>query len=208
MGGARVSSVIFYFDFSSPFAYLGSTQIERVAAAAGATVSWRPLLLGGLFRAIGTPDVPLFAMSEPRRRYQARDLAHWADHLRVPFRWPSRFPIRTAFALRLALASGEALVPLSHALYRAAWADDRDLADRTVLGEIAASLGLDAPALLRASEEPAIKQRLRDLTDEAARSGVFGVPSFLVGEELFFGQDRLEFVADALRRLPSETAGD
>ncbi len=203
MGPARMRRVIFYFDLASPFAYLASTQIERVAAARRAAVDWRPILVGGLFKKVGTPNVPLLAMSEPRRRYQMRDLLHWADHFRVPFQWPTRFPMNTVAALRLILAADEpARVPLTHALFRAYWAEDRDLADRAVLAAAARGLGLDGDALVARTADPAIKQRLHDLTDEAERAGAFGVPTFAVGDELFWGQDRLDLVADALENLP------
>ena len=82
--------VDFYFDFSSPFSYLASTQIEAVAARHGAELGYRPFLLGALFKIIGAPDVPFLAMSEPKRRNFAQDLHRWADHWGVPFRFPSR----------------------------------------------------------------------------------------------------------------------
>ena len=193
--------VTFFHDFASPFSYLASTQIERVAQETGAEVDWRPILLGGLFKKIGTADVPLIAMSEPRRHYQMRDLLHWADHWGVPLRWPSRFPLRSVAALRLTLAAGEAGLALTHALYRAYWAEDRDLADRQVLATIAGERGLDGEALLAASNSPEVKQRLIDLTDEAERAGAFGVPTFVVGGDLYWGQDRLPLVADALANI-------
>lgn len=200
-----MKTVTFYFDYASPFSYLASTQIERIAGERGARVDWRPILVGGLFRKVGTANVPLLAMSEPRRRYQMRDLRHWADHWGVPLAWPSRFPMNTVAALRLTLAAD---VPpaLAHALYRAYWAEDRDLADPAVLADCARSLGLDGEALLARTADPAVKQRLHDLTDEAERAGAFGVPTFAVGGELFWGQDRLGFVAAALENLPE--AGD
>src|SRR5262249_17552164 len=92
--------------------------------------------------------------------------------------------------------------PLAHALYRAYWADDRDLADRAVLAELADAAGLDGAALVAATAEPSIKQELAALTDGAMHAGVFGVPTFAVGGELYWGQDRLDFVAEALENLP------
>jgi 2-hydroxychromene-2-carboxylate isomerase len=191
--------VVFYFDYASPYSYLGATQIERVAREAGATLTFRPILLGGLFKAIGTPMVPLFEMTETRRRYQGRDLMHWASHWSVPFRWPSNFPMNTISCLRMTIASGQSPA-LIQALYRAYWGDDRDLNDKKVLAEIAASVGEDGPALLEKTADPAIKQALIDNTAEAERAGVFGVPTFRVGDEIWFGQDRLDLLAHALRR--------
>ncbi len=197
-------ALVFYFDFSSPFTYLAATQIERVAAAEGARLEWRPILLGGLFKEIGNPIVPIAETSESRRRYLMRDMVDWAAHWGVPFRFPSRFPMNTVAALRMTIAAGADLTRLAPALFRAYWAEDRDINDKATLADIAGGLGLDGAALLAATNDPAIKQRLIDNTAEAARAGVYGLPSFLVEgderQELFFGQDRLDFVARALAR--------
>jgi 2-hydroxychromene-2-carboxylate isomerase len=193
-------TITFFYDFSSPYAYLGATQIERVAAEHGAHIRWCPMLLGALFKAIGTPVVPLAVQSEPKRRYLQRDVLDWAAYWGVDFRWPSRFPMRTVAALRLALAAGEPNLPrVSHALFRAYWVDDRDLADPAVLRQIAAAHQLDAATISRALDpDPAIKQALVANTDEAIAAGVCGAPSFLVRGHLFWGQDRLDLVARTL----------
>lgn len=196
--------VTFYYDFSSPFAYLGSTQIERIVREHGATVRWRPILVGALFRRIGTPDVPIEGFTTPKRAYVGRDLQHWASHWKVPFVWPSRFPMRTVAPLRLALAAAEdagddAAARLVHALFAAYWVEDRDLADAGVLRAIGAGVGLQSATIDRAlAPDPKIKQALIDSTDEAIAAGVVGVPSFVVGGHLFWGQDRLDLVARVL----------
>lgn len=196
------AAIDFYYDFSSPFSYLGSTQIEAVAARAGARLRWKPFLLGALFKEIGTPDVPMLAASEPKRRYYAKDLEDWARHWQVPFRFTSRFPMRTVKALRLALLAGEErIAALSHALYRALWVEDRDIADDRVLRAVLASVDLD-PGLVERTSEPAIKRRLFEATAEAVERGIFGAPTCVVvrpgaGDELFWGQDRLELVERA-----------
>ncbi|HEX8951909.1 MAG TPA: 2-hydroxychromene-2-carboxylate isomerase [Polyangia bacterium] len=187
-----MKEVVFHYDFSSPYAYLGATQIERVAAQAGARVVWRPILVGALFNRIGTPNVPLEQFPAAKRAYMLRDLLHWASHWGVPFRWPSRFPMRTVAPLRLALAveaAGGEIATLSQRLFAAYWVEDRDLADPAVLRDFGD---------LSAIEAPAIKDALRRNTDEAIAAGVCGVPSFLVREHLFWGQDRLALVARAL----------
>ena len=196
-----MSGVTFYYDFSSPFAYLGATQIERVAA--GHEVRWRPILVGALFKQIGTPDVPLETFPAPKRAYMERDLAHWASHWGVPFRWPSRFPMRTVLPLRLALAveqaqGPEALRTLSLALFRAYWVEDRDLGDVETVRALAAEHGIAPVTFERAQSDAAIKQALFASTEEAVQAGACGVPTFVVRGHVFWGQDRLELVRRAL----------
>ena len=197
-----MSELTFYYDFSSPYAYLGATQVERVAAAAQATVRWRPILVGALFRRIGTPDVPIAEFPQPKRAYVQRDLQHWAAHWEVPFRWPSRFPMRTVAALRLALAvaaDGGEIAAVSRALFAAYWVDDRDLADPAVLSAVASAAGAPPTAIERAlAPDAALKQALVESTDEAIAAGVCGVPSFIARGHLFWGQDRLDLVARTL----------
>jgi len=201
---APVAPVLdFYFDFSSPFAYLASTQVQSVAARSGAALVYKPFLLGGLFQAVGTPQVPLFEMPQTKQRHAANDMVRWAAHLGVPLKlFPSRFPMNTVKALRMVLALPNAeRAPLVDAVYRAYWAEDRDIHDAAVLADIASKLGLDGAALVAKTSDDALKRALREATDEAARLGLFGAPSFAVGDLLFWGQDRLVFVENALRGL-------
>lgn len=194
-----MKEVAFYFDFSSPFAYLASTQIEALAARKGAKVVYRPFLLGGLFKSIGTPNVPLFAMPEAKRKLVTLDLFRWADFWGVPFQYATRFPMNTVKPLRMALATPETHVaPLVAAVYRAYWVEDRDIASDEVLSDVASSVGLDGASLVAKTAEEPLKQRLKEATEEAERRGVCGAPSFLVGDLLFWGQDRLLFVEKAL----------
>jgi 2-hydroxychromene-2-carboxylate isomerase len=198
------AAVTFHYDFSSPFAYLGATQIERVAAAEGARVEWKPILLGALFKQLGTADVPLTTFTPPKRAYIGRDLAHWADHWGVPYRWPSRFPMRTVAALRLAVAAGldasaQLMAELSLALFRAYWVEDRDLADLELLRAIAREHGLPSETCERALRPDAdVKEALIRNGQEALAAGVFGVPTFIVRSHIFWGQDRLELVSRTL----------
>jgi 2-hydroxychromene-2-carboxylate isomerase len=192
--------VSFFFDFSSPFAYLAATQIEAVARRAGAAIRWKPFLLGGLFKAIGTADVPLFTMPEPKRALAGVDMMRWAEHHGVPFRFPSRFPMSSVKALRMVLQVPDAQkAPLVHAIFRAYWAEDRDIGADAELAAIAGSVGLDGAALVAGTKGDAVKARLKDATEEAERAGLCGAPSFLVGSHLFWGQDRLPFVERALQ---------
>jgi 2-hydroxychromene-2-carboxylate isomerase len=185
----------FWYDFSSPFSYLAATQIEAVCARAGARLVWQPILLGALFKEVGTPNVPLLAMPESKRAYVYRDLDHWAAYFGVPFRFASRFPMRTVTALRLALLAGDRVAELSHALFRALWVEDRDLDDAATLAEILRRHDFDPDSMLARTQEPEIKQALIHQTTRAGQTGVFGAPTMIVtherGDLLFWGQDRL-----------------
>lgn len=191
-----------FFDYSSPFAYLGTTQIERVASEEGATVIWRPFLLGALFRAIGTPDVPLATFSEAKRQAMLLDLRRWAAVHGVGFRFPSSFPLRTVDALRLTHAAPEASrAALIARVMRAAWVDDAGVS-RDVLRTCCVDVGLD-PALVDRVDAPEHKDALRQTTHDAQARGVPGAPTFITevaGQaRLIWGQDRLDFVRLALR---------
>ncbi len=191
-----------WFDYSSPFAYLGTTQVERVAGAEGAEVRWRPFLLGALFKSIGTPLVPIAAFNEAKRRHQMLDLSRWAEVYGVPLVFNSAFPVRTVDALRLTLAAPVASRgPLVHRIMRATWVDDEDPADRAVLARCLVDVGLEASLLERVSD-PEIKDALKAATAEAEATGCPGAPCFVVGEHVYWGQDRLDFVARALRGAP------
>lgn len=188
-----------YWDFSSPFAYLGCSQIGALAARTGASVRWHPVLLGGLFRAIGTPDVPLATFSEAKQRHVARDLERWAARWGVPYRFPSRFPTRSLDALRVYFALPEdRRDAYRDAVFRAYWADDRDIADPAVLADCVGDPALASAALERTKSDD-VKRALRESTEAAVARGVFGVPTFVVDEkDLYWGQDRLSLVEEAL----------
>lgn len=191
----------FYFDFSSPFAYLGSTQAEALAARTGATLVLRPMLLGAVFKAIGTPDVPLMTWSEQKRAYYLKDLLRWAEHWGVPFQFSTRFPTNSVKALRTLLALPDARrAAFMHAAFRAMWADDRDLADEGTLRGLLGEVGADADEILPRLGTQEIKDALFASTRRAIDAGVFGAPTWVVDEkELFWGQDRIPLVERALR---------
>jgi 2-hydroxychromene-2-carboxylate isomerase len=191
----------FYFDFSSPFAYLGSTQAEALAARTGATLVLRPMLLGAVFKEIGTPDVPLMTWSEQKRAYYLKDLLRWAEHWGVPFRFSTRFPTNSVKALRALLALPESRrAAFMHAAFRAMWADDRDLADEATLRALLGEIGANADEILAKIGTQEIKDALFASTKRAIDAGVFGAPTWVVDEkELFWGQDRLPLVERALR---------
>lgn len=192
-----------WYDFSSPFAYLGATQIEAVAQRTGARLTWRPMLLGAVFKEIGQHNVPLASFSDNKRRYMGRELGeYWPSWWQVPFRFASRFPQRTIAPLRLALQAGDRIAELSHALFRVMWVDDGNLEDEATLRGVLTEHDFDADAMMAGTADPAIKQQLIANTTEAVARGVFGAPTCIVkrpeGELVFWGQDRLDLVERVL----------
>ncbi len=191
-----MATLEFFYDFGSPYTYLASTQVEAVAARAGAALRWRPFLLGGVFKATGN-RAPL--ETPAKGRHMLVDLQRWAHRLGVPLRFPATFPIPTVLALRCALAAEAQgkLVPFSQAVFRAAWVDEQDVASPEVLAGLADDLDLDGAALVAAA--PGYKEALARSTAEAVERGAFGAPTFFVGDAMFVGNDRLDFVEEALR---------
>ncbi len=193
-------TIEFFFDFSSPNAYFAAMQLPALAERHAAQIVYKPFLLGGLFKSLDVNMTP--GMTSPAKAQNSmKDLERWSAKYGVPFHYPSRFPMNTVTALRIALAlsaDGKDIRPFVEATYRAYWVDDRDISDAEVLRSVLSGLGLDADALLARTQDPAVKQALKDATAEAEQRGLFGAPSFIVDGELYFGKDRLEFVEDAL----------
>jgi 2-hydroxychromene-2-carboxylate isomerase len=191
--------VDFFFDLSSPYSYMAATQLDGLAARTGAQVDWRPMVLGAVFKETGN-RMP--ATVAAKASYMVQDLGRWARQYGVGFRMTSRFPVNAIRAMRLVLVAARAGQASAAALaaFRALWVDDRDITADAELRAIAATVGLAPDAALAAIEEPAIKDQLRANTDEAIRRGAFGAPALFVGEELFWGNDRLHHVEAALAR--------
>lgn len=192
----------FFFDIASGYSWLAATQVEALAARTGARAIWRPFSLGFAFRATGN-ETP--ARIPAKAEWLKADLARWARRYGIAYTYPSRFPIASMGALRLLVAArrleGDAAVPgLAATLFDAAWGHDRDVADPRVLARCAQEAGLDPEPLLAALEAPETKAQLKANTDDAIARGVFGAPAFFVDGELHWGNDRLDFVEDALRR--------
>jgi 2-hydroxychromene-2-carboxylate isomerase len=188
----------FFFDYASPYSYLASEQLEAVAERTGAELRWRPFLLGAVFKATG--NVPPISTAS-KASYLAKDLLDWTRYLKLPeFRMPENFPINSLKANRLGLVAAEQgrIAAFSHATFRAIFAEGRDVADPKVLADLARAVGLDADKALAKLENQEIKDALRRNTDEALARGAFGAPTFFVGDEMFFGNDRLIFVERAL----------
>ena len=197
MAGAPIE---FYFDFSSPYGYLGAQRIETVAAEFGRTVLWRPILLGVIFKITG--QSPLVGQTL-RGPYSARDMARSARKLGVKFALPEGFPFSSVYPCRifywLDSRSPEDAKTYARAVYHAAFADGKPPAEPEAAVDVAVGLGHDRAAVLAGMQDPAIKERLRDATQQAMHKGVFGSPFFIVDGEPFWGNDRLGEVREWLQ---------
>jgi 2-hydroxychromene-2-carboxylate isomerase len=203
MSLGMADSFDFWFDFSCPYAYLASTQVEALASRTGATMRVRPMLLGGVFRAVEQPQNLAATLKPAKARHMRNDLARFAARWGVPLTFPSGHPMRTVTALRSLLVVGEPYMALAHAFFRAYWVDGVDLASDEGVASVLTREGHDAAAVLAATQRPEVKGALRALTDEAIGLGVFGAPACVVDGEVFWGQDRLQDVERALDGVPS-----
>lgn len=189
--------VEFFYDYASTYSYLAHREIEQLAERKGAELVFRPMVLGFVFKATGN-SMP--AAVPAKAAYMVQDVRRWVRHYGLPFHMPSVFPVNTIRALRgavAALADGT-FHAYHHAVMTAYWSQDQDIGDPDILAGIATAAGLDGAALMARCETEPVKAALKKNTDEAIERGVFGAPTFFVGDEMFWGNDRLEFVAEAL----------
>lgn len=182
----RASETIdFYFDFSSPYSYLAWAEVKK-AMALGVKFNCKPVLLGGIFKELNIANVPMLAAHPNKTAYYKIDMADWASHRGVLFNFNSHFPLRTVTALRAALVDSAVI----DAIFYAAWALDQNIGDESRLTEILNHAGFNGEHLLKEGTTDAIKDKLKENTNNAIQRGIFGVPSFVVKNKLFFGQDR------------------
>ena len=185
----------FYFDFSSPYGYLAGECIDAIVARHGRDVTWRPYLMGVAMKVTGSSPV----VNRPMMgAYSRRDMQRSARRLQVPFRFPEPFPIATIAACRavywMERANADGAKPLAKALYRAYFVDGRNISEPDVVADVASESGADRDALLTGIQEPEIKERLKEVTNNAIERGIFGSPFFMVDEEPFWGHDRMDEV--------------
>lgn len=192
-------TVEFCFDLISPPSYLAYTQLPKLAGQVGAEILWRPVLVGAIHKATGN-TAPI---SVPAKgRYLIEDLGRFAGRYRVPFALNPHFPFSTLVHQRIATGllrdDPEGFHRFIDIAFKAIWVDRIDLGDPAVLAETVAAAGFDPLALLALAEDQSVKDALRGATESAVACGAFGVPTFFVGERMFWGQDRLDFVREAL----------
>ena len=192
-------TIEFFFDFGSPTSYLAYTQLPKIAADAAATLAWRPMLLGGVFKATGNAS----PVSVPAKgKWMLSDLKLWARHYGVPLKFNPHFPINTLTLMRGAVGfqmrQPQEFERYVDVVYRALWESQLNLGDPAVLAVTLHEAGFDGEAFMALVSDPEVKAKLVGNTEEAVTRGVFGAPTCFVGEQMFFGQDRLEFVRAAL----------
>ncbi|MBH3414512.1 2-hydroxychromene-2-carboxylate isomerase [Pseudomonas putida] len=194
-------TVEFYFDLGSPASYLAWTQLPALCARHGAALVYRPMLLGAVFQATGNASP---AMIPAKGRYMSIDLGRYARRYDVPFGLPPGFPVNTLTLMRGTLgtqlrapAQFDALLAV---LFKGLWEHRRNLSDAAVLDETLRQAGFDSAAFHALTADGEVKAELKRVTEEAVARGVFGAPTCFVDGEMFFGQDRLDFVEEALSR--------
>jgi 2-hydroxychromene-2-carboxylate isomerase len=194
----------FFFDCSSPWTYLAFSRIEGVAAASGAELVWRPILVGGVFNSVN-PSVyeQRQAPVAAKLRYHAKDLQDWAQRYGLRIGMPPVFPVNSVKAMRGVFVAEEHAKTSDYvrAVFEAYWGDLRDISRDEVLADVLGRVGLDAPEFFTKVSAPGYKARLRANTDELIARGGFGSPTMFVdGADMYFGNDRLVLVEAALRR--------
>lgn len=185
----------FFYDYVSPYSYLANSQLNKLF---GSDVVYRPMFLGGVMHATGNKPPGTL---EVKGEYLRQDIARWASHYGIDYNRNPTFPQNTLNALRLAIvAQQDGVFPEAHsALYAAMFVHEKNLSDARVLGEIIESLGMDESQTFERIGEQATKDKLKANTEEAITRGAFGAPTFFVGEQMFFGNDRFDFIREAMR---------
>jgi 2-hydroxychromene-2-carboxylate isomerase len=192
-------TVEFYFDVGSPAAYIAFKRLPGICEKAHARLEYKPMLLGGVFQATGNQS----PVSVPAKgRYIMVDFERFARRHGIEFRHNPFFPINTLTLMRgaagLQLREPTRLLPYLDAVYRAIWVDGKDMNDPAVVGGVLKAAGFDPGKLLALTADPEVKERLKALTQEAVARGVFGAPTCFVDGNMYWGQDRLDFVREAL----------
>ena len=199
----------FFFDCSSPWTYLAFYNIQPLAKELGEEISWRPILVGGIFNTVN-PSV--YASRETpvplKARYMLKDLKDWARSAQLAIKMPPTvFPVNSVKAMRGCIWLGEDMVPFARAVFEAYWGDDKDISKDEVLAGICQRLGIEQQKFFAGITEQAIKDQLKTNTDEVIARGGFGSPTIFVDRiDMYFGNDRLPLIREAVRRRKASAA--
>lgn len=199
-----MKSFEFWFDFGSPASYLAWTQIPKIETATGAVAVLKPMLLGGVFQATGNHS----PVTIPAKgKYTFVDFARYAKRYGVPLNMNPHFPINTLLLMRVAIGLHTTGDPrfndYCRTVFNAIWVDTLNMNDPAIVGKALQQAGFDVDELLALANNQATKDALKAATQTAVERGIFGAPTFFVGNEMFWGQDRLDFVTEALQLAPS-----
>lgn len=197
-------NVEFYYDFGSPTSYLAHGRLLQLKEKYGCDIDYRPMLLGGIFKE--TNNLPPAAVPAKGVYMNKFDLPRFAKRYGMPLTFNPHFPINTLTLMRGVFVAREMDCELAYmnAVFEPFWTAEKNMGDLEVLAGVLDSAGLDARALLEGTQQPEIKDALIAATAEAAGRGVFGAPTFFIGEEMFFGQDRLDFIEEHLAAAHSD----
>lgn len=197
----------FYFDCSSPWTYLAFHNIQPMAREVGATLNWKPVLVGGIFNAINPSVYQMRENPVPAKwAYNSKDLADWTREAGLrPILFPPKvFPVNSVKTMRACIwllrHDADSFVAFATRAFERYWHDDQDISQDVVLAAIAEECGIDAQALAQGMSDPAIKDALKANTEEVIRRGGFGSPTIFVGDDMYFGNDRLTLVRSAILR--------
>jgi 2-hydroxychromene-2-carboxylate isomerase len=183
----------FWFDFGSNYSYLSMMRIDALTAQRGVTVAWRPFLLAPIFKSLGWETSP-FVLQEAKGRYVWQDMERRAQRYGLPWRKPTHFPRRALLPARVAVLSAEQpwVGEFCKRIMQLNFVEDRDIDNIEAVGSVLEHLGQPSQAIIDEAQSDTNKTRLREQTDVAAARGIFGAPTFFVGDEMFWGDDRLE----------------
>ena len=189
----------FYFDFGSPTAYLAHKRLQQLSAQYDLLIDYKPMLLGGVFKATGN-TTPV-AIPAKGQYMLAHDLPRFARRYNVPLNINPHFPINTLHLMRAAIAAQrlDCMPVYVDAMFNAVWVDGKNMGELDVIAQTLADNELDSEALMALSQDPEVKAQLISNTEAAVERGIFGAPTLFMDGEMYFGQDRLDFVEEALQ---------
>ena len=191
------AKIEFFYDYVSVYSYLANSQLDELVSKTGAEIVYRPMFLGGVMEATGNRPP---ATIKPKGEYLLSDISRWVARYSLPFNMNPEFPQNTINALRIALVAlkqGE-FPDIHQGLFDAMWVNEKNLSDKEVLAGVITSAGCDTEKYIADIARQEIKDELKANTAEAIRRGAFGAPTFYIGEQMFFGNDRFDFIEEAI----------